>query len=340
MHFLEFVYFIGFSAKKYYSLKNRKSLPFKVVSIGNITSGGTGKTPAVIAIAEEAKRRGMRPVILTRGYRGRAKGPCFVTKGDGPLLTEPEAGDEPLLMAEKLKGVPVVKGSDRYESGKFALGELGNTAAGEGPLLFILDDGFQHFRLARDKDIVLIDAGNPFGNGMLLPFGRLREPLKSLMRADVIVLTKMEKTAHKRSREPDDVIGELRKYNREAPVFLAAHTPVSMRLASGERRPLDLVSGKRLFAFCGLGNPGSFKRTIQSLGAELAGYNTYRDHYRYEQPDITRIKKEAGRCGAEWIVTTEKDIIKLSHLDLPENILIIEVEFSVEGDFYDQVFSL
>lgn len=349
MHVLEFLYYLGFTAKKYYSLRNKKHLPFKVISIGNLTAGGTGKTPAAIAIAEEAKRRGYRPVILTRGYKGKAKGPCFVTKGDGPLLTVREAGDEPLLMSEKLKGVPVVKGSDRYEAGMFALRELSNPAGNEhpvpgpvrpSPILFILDDGFQHFRLFRDKDIVLIDATNPFGNGMVFPLGRLREPVKSLGRADVVVLTKLEGTDGGKSGKPEGLIKEIRKYNRNFHVFLGRHVPVCLRLVSGEKKPLGFVAGKRVFGFCALGSPDSFYATLQSLGAERVGYKTYRDHYRYENADIVSIKAESQKVGAEWIVTSEKDIIKLRNLDLPGNILIIEVEFSVDGIFYEEVFRI
>ena len=349
MHVLELLYYLGFAAKRYYSLRNRKHLPFRVISIGNITAGGTGKTPAAIALAEEAVRRGYRPIILTRGYKGKARGPCFVTEGKGTLLTVTEAGDEPFLMSEKLKGVPVVKGSDRYEAGIFALRELRNSTGTEypipdplsqAPILFILDDGFQHFRLSRDKDIVLVDATNPFGNGMVFPLGRLREPLKSLGRADAIVLTKLEATAGEKSRKPEDLIKEIRKYNRDSHIFLARHIPGCLKLASGEKKPLGLVAGKRLFGFCALGNPDSFKATIQSLGSELVGYRTYRDHYQYQHSDIVTIKAEAAKNGAEWIVTTEKDIMNLRNLDLPGNILIIGIEFSAEGNFYDEVFRL
>ncbi|MBS1111922.1 MAG: lpxK, partial [Nitrospirae bacterium] len=152
-------------------LKKPKTLPYKVISIGNITLGGTGKTPAVIALAEEAKRRGFQPCILTRGYKGKAKGPCFVTKGEEPLLDVSQAGDEAYLMSEALSGVVIIKCADRYEGGMFALNSQLLTLNSQ--LIFILDDGFQHCQLNRDKDIVLIDATNPFDNGKLFPEGRL-----------------------------------------------------------------------------------------------------------------------------------------------------------------------
>ncbi|MEW6110464.1 MAG: tetraacyldisaccharide 4'-kinase [Nitrospirota bacterium] len=359
MNILELPYYLGFSAKKYYSLRNRKKLPFRVISIGNITVGGTGKTPATIALAEEAKKRGFRPVILTRGYKGSAKGPCFVTEGKGPLLDADEAGDEPVLMSERLRGIPIIKGADRYESGMFAIERLGtrnsevkNMKQGvdpgfesimphaRGPVLFILDDGFQHWMLQRDKDIVLIDAINPFGNRMLLPFGSLREPVSSLSRADIIVLTKSGNSNERLNPASGDLIKDIRKHNAGSPIFFAEHAPASCRLRSGEKRPVRWLSGKKVFAFCGIGNPESFERTMKSTGAELAGFKVFRDHHRYKHDDIHKIKMEAGKSGAVWIVTTEKDIIKIRNLDLPENILIIEIDFSVGESFYETVFSL
>ncbi len=342
---LGFVYYLGYRYSKYSGMKKRKKLPFRTISIGNITTGGTGKTPATIAVAEEAKRRGFSPIILTRGYRGSAKGPCFVTK----KLTSDEAGDEPLLMEDRLRDVPVVKGGDRYKSGIFAIEELavgrgpGATGGMEtpqltGPVLFILDDGFQHWGLHRDKDIVLIDSGNPFGNRMLLPIGILREPLTSLSRADIIVLTKKEKSGGR--PDIDNIIREIRRYNPVAPLFFAEHAPVSLISLSGEKISPDRVSGKKVFGFCSVGNPESFKKTVESTGGELAGFKAYRDHYRYRSRDVLKIKGEAGRCGADWIVTTQKDIIKIRGLGPPENMLVLEIEFSVDTGFFEEIFSL
>jgi tetraacyldisaccharide 4'-kinase len=338
MHPFELLYYFGSSAKKHYSLKHRQRLPHRVVSIGNITAGGTGKTPAAVALAEEAKRRGLYPVILTRGYRGRAKGPCFVTKGKGPLLSVDDAGDEALLMAERLDGVPVVKGRDRYEAGRYALAHIDH----EGEVLFILDDGFQHWRLYRDKDIVLIDTLNPFGNRVLLPFGRLREPLGSLGRADIIVLSRSGRGEQDRQGRPcvDALVREIRSYNTKARIFQAEHMPVSCRLLSGDKRPPEWLFGKKVFGLSAIGNPLSFEKTVLSLGAQFLGRRMFRDHHRYSSSDVARVLKGAQKSGAEWIVTTEKDIIKLRNLDLPDNILIIEITFSVEEGFYEEAFRL
>jgi len=362
MNMLEYLYYLGLSAKRYVSEKSRKRLPCRVISIGNITVGGTGKTPAAIAVAEEAKKRGFRPVILTRGYKGTAKGPCFVTRGAEPLLTAAQAGDEPFLMAERLRGVPIVKGPDRYKAGMFALRALGmahgarskerqtkGERLGTGsidkntdqrntmphapcPVLFILDDGFQHGKLYRDRDIVLVDAGNPFGNRKLLPSGRLREPLTELRRADVIAITKS-------SREDSGLVAEIRRYNMHAPVFFAEHRAVSVTLSSGEKKPLAWLHGKHVFCFCGLADPGSFRNTVSTAGAEIAGMKTYPDHYPYAQQDITGITKDCSRSGAAWVVTTGKDMAKIRNLDLPENILIIEIAFTADQPFFDRVFA-
>ncbi len=351
MNIAEYLYYLGLSAKKFFALKNQKRLPFRVISIGNITLGGTGKTPAAIAVAEEAKKRGFQPIILTRGYKGTAEGPCFVTKGDKPLLTAAQAGDEPLLMAERLEGVVIVKGADRYEAGMFAIeAGKGQWVRGNGqkigkddqanslsppavsPSIFILDDGFQHWKLYRDRDIVLIDARKPFGNKRLFPVGRLREPLTALHRADVIMITKA-------GREDPGLIAEIRKYNKHVPIFFSGHRVVSIRSGSGERMSPDSLRGKKVFCFCGLADPESFSITVAGSGAEVAGMKAYRDHHRYGQQDIDAVSRESLASGASWIITTEKDFVKLRNLDLPGNILIIEIAFIADQPFFDSVFA-
>jgi tetraacyldisaccharide 4'-kinase len=342
MHVLELLYYAAFQAKKSYALSHRKHLPARVISIGNITLGGTGKTPAVIAVAEEARRRGFSPAILTRGYKGKAKGPCFVSMGGRPLLSVGDAGDEPYLMAERLHDVPIVKSSDRFSGGLFALREARKRRAGEKPPLtpdmFILDDGFQHWGLYRDKDIVLIDAGNPFGNRLLLPLGTLREPPSSLAQADIILLTKCP--ADRGGAGLNEVVAEVQRYNSSAPVYFAGHEPAAIRDLSGAARPADWLAGKRVFGFCALGRPGSFLQTLETAGADVAGFRRFRDHFRYDASDIRSIRAEAAEGRAEWIVTTEKDIIKIRHLDLPDNTLVVEIAFTVDRAFFDDVFGI
>ncbi len=356
---LEFLYYIGYSLKKSLSLKVRKRLPSKVISVGNITVGGTGKTPAVIALAERAITCGYLPCILTRGYRGKAKDPCRVSTDNGSALGAEEAGDEALLMATRLRSVPVVKGKNRYEAGLFVLEHLKREATDpEKKTIFILDDGFQHWRLFRDIDVMLIDSTNPFGNGKLLPSGTLREPIRELRRADVIVITKTtvfssrlpgitshyfsDRSGLFRNLLPSEgrlhnLTTEVRRYNPGAPIFLSEHVPSHLSSPSGTRLPVETLMGKEVFGFCGIGNPQQFRDTIEHLSGRLKGFVSYRDHHRFTGKDVTKIFACAEKLGTDWIVTTEKDIMRLAVFDLPENLVALGIEFHVEEGFYDLI---
>jgi tetraacyldisaccharide 4'-kinase len=350
---LELLYYIGYTIKKRQGLKNQKRLPCKVISIGNITVGGTGKTPATIAIAEEAKRRDFSPIILTRGYRGKANGPCFV-KGSNELSVMSDGsknslnalrithhasrfyGDEPVLMAERLKDVPIVKCSDRYEGGMFALSSLQHSNT---PFLFILDDGFQHWKLHRDIDIVLINGLNPFGNRRLLPMGPLREPLNELRRADIFVVTKAKNEA---------LLDEIRDINPEAPVYFSEYRIHKVRDMAGNEYPIEILKDKKVYAFCGIANPDSFRQTVLSITGEVRGFKAYRDHYRYKKADILYLKEQCKEHGCDFMITTEKDMVKLREpgskgkgqrsKNALENILCIEIGFYVDSLFFDEVF--
>ncbi len=337
---LEFIYYLGYSLNKSRSLRNQERLPCKVISVGNLTVGGTGKTPAVIAIAEEAKKRGYHPCILTRGYRGKAKGPCFVSKGEGPLLSVDEAGDEASLMAEKLRGVPIVKGKNRYDAGMFAIQHLQSLVSNlQSHLLFILDDGFQHLRLYRDMDILLIDSANPFGNHTLLPTGRLREPLREMKRADIIVLTKVQKEAGGLYPLHAGLTTEIRRYNPDAPIYTSEHIAVSLRTLSGRDLPLDVLGGKSALAFCGIGSPSSFREALLKMGTEVRGFMAFMDHHAYDSHDLQRIMGNAGECNADWIVTTEKDIMRLRGFEGAENLVALSIAFRAEKSFFDEIFA-
>lgn len=327
----ELIYYLGYRLKRNRDFKKQKTLPRPVISVGNLTVGGTGKTPAVMRLAEEAMGRGFFPVILTRGYKGRINKPCFVGKGDGPLLSPEEAGDEAFLMAKRLKGVPVIKSADRYEGGCLAL----ETFRDAERMIFILDDGYQHFRLFRDVDILLIDGMNPFGNRRLLPVGRLREPLEAIRRADIIVTTGSPTI-------PEPLLREIRNYN-DGPVFSSRHRPSFFCTLNGRTIPLKELSGKSVIAFCGIGNPESFKRSIIETGAGLRDIVVFRDHHRFTSHDLKRIERIARRYGADWIITTEKDIIKihLSHItdrSLQDSLCYLSIDFEVERNFFEEVF--
>lgn len=340
---LELIYYIGYSIIKSRKLRRQKRLPCKVISVGNITVGGTGKTPAVIAIAEKAQKRGYHPIILTRGYKGKTEGPCFVSAagaGKGPrgnTALHELFGDEPVLMAKRLEDVPIVKCSNRYEGGLFALSALSArpSAISHQRLVFILDDGYQHWGLYRDLDILLIDSTNPFGNRRLLPSGILREPLKEIKRANLIVITK---TRLQREVE-EGLMNDIRTYNPAAKIYLSEHTPSYLKdISNNKRLPVDSISGMPVFGFCGIGNPGSLKDTLLGIGLELKGFMSFRDHHNYTNKDMALIKKAAGNCGAEWIVTTEKDIIKVKGLELPENLYTMGIELKADEALFTEIF--
>ncbi len=310
-----------------------QNLPAKVISVGNLTLGGTGKTPATIAIATKARIQGFKPCILTRGYRGSVKGPCFVTMGNQPLMCPFEAGDEAYLMAERLKGVTIVKGADRYRAGLLAIESLKSRITDHGSrIIFILDDGFQHWSLKRDVDIVLIDSTRLISKERLFPEGRLREPLYTLRRADIIVLTKTEQSE-------DNIISEninvIRRYNPSAPLYRASFRAEGLVDLSGRGYGLQKLKGKGIYAFAGIANPSHFKSMLTSLGADIVKFRVFRDHHAYKIKDIDEIDREAGGLD---IITTEKDMVKIKAIKALDNLYALRIEFSVEEEFYNQLF--
>jgi len=325
MGLFEIIYFAAYSLDTAAKLLRRRGLPAKVISIGNISSGGTGKTPAAIAIADEAARRGYRPCILTRGYKGRIKGTCIVMPG----MSASDVGDEPLLMAPRLKdlSVPVVKDPDRYRGGMFALNNISPP-----PDLFILDDGFQHRRLRRDVDVLLVNARNPFDNGRLLPMGLLREPISRSSRADIIVLTKSSEI----DTTPTEVL--IRKYNKDASIFRAGHSSRYVVSPNGERMPVGELKDKEVFAFCGIAEPGYFIDTLRRAGADVKGFRQFRDHYFITPHDLREIEDESRGLEASWIITTEKDIMRLGDIELPGNVFSLGIDFDIDKGFYDNLF--
>jgi len=278
-------------------------LACRVVSIGNLTVGGTGKTPMVIQLARMLRENGYRPAVLSRGYGGTSKHPVnVVSKGAEPLMRQHEAGDEPVLIAKSLTGIPVLTGPRRALTGDWAIKNLNADA-------LILDDGFQHRHLFRDIDIVLLSAAGPFGNGRLLPGGPLREPLRTLKRADIIIATGTydDVAAGRTIALPDGI---------EAPVFRCYYKPHS--LLQGEQDtafPLDMIKGKKICAFAGIGNPMAFLKTLRALGADVAVFMPFPDHHRYKPADVTLIAERTRQYQAEMIVTTEKDKIKTEDFD-------------------------
>lgn len=279
-------------------LKTR-TLPCRVISVGNMTLGGTGKTPTVIQIAELLKQSGSRPVVLSRGYgRENAQEIVVVSDGKAVLCDARRGGDEPVLLAARLRDIPVIVGSDRFAAGMLAMERF-------HPDVVVLDDGFQHLRLKRDLNIVLLNAQNPAGNGKLFPAGILREPLKALGRADAVLITGAE------TDSMENVKALARKFT-SAPIFTSHHEPVSLvDLRDGSKNDPEALKDRSIMAFSGIARPASFFSLLRKLGADVRREITYPDHHAYTEADIDDIRQQAREANAELIVTTEKDAVKL-----------------------------
>ena len=297
----------------------RKRVAAHVISIGNITVGGSGKTPLVEMYANLWLRKGKRVAIVSRGY-GKSRrfpqhpglpatvrppqGVRVVSDGSGRIyLSAEEAGDEPQLLARRLPAAIVLVSQNRYAACQFALQELGAE-------VIVLDDAFQHLRVRRDEDIVAIDATNPFGNGHVVPRGSLREPPASLARATLILLTKIL---------PESDIDGAREARAKVqlvapgvPVLETRYGPthLSVRLDE-ETTPLDYLNGKSVVAFCGIADPAFFEQTLRYLGARTVRMRPFPDHYQYGPADLASIEKDAVELKADAIVTTEKDMVRL-----------------------------
>jgi tetraacyldisaccharide 4'-kinase len=281
-------------------VRRTRQLPVPVVCVGNLTVGGTGKTPATIAVAQRLMAEGLAVGVLLRGY-GREEGAVRVAAEQaGQPAPWQQVGDEAVLLAERLPGVVVVVGADRFLAGQEALRRF--------PLdVLVLDDGFQHRQLRRVLDLVMVDATDPLGGGRLLPRGRLREPARSLRRAGALLVSRSDQVA-----DSGGVRRALALAAPGIPLILTRHRPT--RLTDLERlRPysLSLVRGRRVFAVSGVARPAAFRDTLTTLGATLAGSLPFPDHHPYRRSDLEAIAGAADAAQADWIVTTEKDAVRL-----------------------------
>ena len=314
------------------SILRTRRLDSVVISVGNLTVGGTGKTPMVIWLAERLIARGKRVGVLTRGYRG-FLGHLSRNAPQAQLSHErPESlhGDEVCLLLRRLPARPefmIGVGANRYTRGR-ELEQLGVE-------LFVLDDGFQHLQLARDVDIVLLDAADPFGGGHLLPAGRLREPKSALVRADMIVIT--------RSNHAPAVETIVQRHT-DAPIFYALTELEGMSRAMGivvTPEP-DWVT-KKLFAFCGIGNPAAFFEDLHRWGLQIGGTAVFRDHHHYSQSDADELERHALASGAEALVCTEKDVFNLAHAQfhrLPVCYAKISLKVADANEFMETLMNL
>lgn len=286
-----------------------------VISIGNITTGGTGKTPLVEWVAKTVASQGKKVCILTRGY-GR-KDPhlqVIVSDGYGVLASPTEAGDEPYLLATRLTGqAAVISSADRIAAGEEAIKDFGTEC-------FVLDDGFQHLRLARDLNIVAIDATNPWSGGRLLPYGRLRENPEGLGRADCVVITRCEQVD-----DVDELETEIARLIADRPIFRSQMRPA--HVVSLKNSSETLAAPATIAAFCAVGNPGSFFENLRQMGFDIALQRSFPDHHVYTQGEIDALVKDAG---ASVLVTTAKDAVKLRTLSFSAPCYVMEIEIEID----------
>ncbi len=317
-----------------YLATRRLSCP--VISIGNLSLGGTGKTPHVLAVANWLKSRGISPAVVSRGYGGRAgRGPLVASDDTSVLVSPRDAGDEPVMMAEALSGIPVVVGSDRYAGGKLAVERF-------GAQVVVLDDGFQHMALFRDVDLVLLPAINFFGTRWVFPGGDLREPVSALSRATAILLTRADALSF-----ADQEIGrrELQTMVPGRPVFLSEMRATRFLSMEGEVETPDALAGEPLFAVCALAGPEFFFAILENLKADLKGRVAFHDHHQYKRDDLSKLMAQAGKNGAKALVTTHKDRVKIEPIwrelaangEKPLPIWVLEIEARPEEGLWNML---
>lgn len=320
-----------------------------VVSIGNLSCGGTGKTPVVEVFAKILSQKGRKVAILSRGYRSKKRSlfdkirqmfrnekmeipPKIVSDGHNLLLDSEYGGDEPYMLASNLKDVAVLVDKDRVKSGLYAIDRYGTD-------VLILDDGFQYMMLKQHINIVLVDSTDPFGNGHVLPRGILREPIKNIRRADYIFLTKSDGSPRLRHLK-----NFLRRHNRRAEIIECTHRPqyLEMVYERGVHEPLEKLRGARVAALSGIASPDGFENFLRDLGAEVVAAERFGDHHRYTQQEIIDFVNVAKSAEADFIVTTEKDAVripKLDRRDVPLYFLRIEIDILSGRESFDQCIS-
>lgn len=299
-----------------------KRLPCKVISIGNITVGGTGKTPMTIYVAELVRRLGYEVAVISRGYKGGSETTGgIVSNGRTIFMHARAAGDEPYLMAKTLDHVPVLVGKNRYDTGMLAKREF-------DPEVIVLDDAFQHMPLFRDIDIVLLDYQHPFGNHYLLPRGVLREPISSLRRGDAFVLTR---TVDSES----DTAAHRWISMRKKPLFRAIHIPYvhGPVQAVSELKNRDCLKGRRVYAFSAIAGNSNFRQTIKTLGCDVIGYSEFPNHYGYSIKDLNQIGILAKAAKADVIMTTEKDYVRIGQgVVWPVELAVVGIRISLRDE--------
>ena len=309
-------------------LLQSKRLPCPVISIGNLTIGGSGKTPMTIYVAELIQSLGYSVAIISRGYKGQAEKIGGVVCDGRRICMGPDtAGDEPFMVAQKLKTVPVIVGQNRFKAGRLAIQEF-------KPDVLLLDDAFQHLKLLRDLDLVLLDSKEPLGNTYLFPRGTLRETASALSRGDAVILTRSDI-----GKPP--FLGEIKKHFPRKPIFHSFHTPYIYKIVTGNSAQSEdsltssseydfgAFKNKRVFAFSGIASNDNFRRTIESFQCKLENFSEFPDHHQYSEKELDKVVRSAMDVSAEFIFTTEKDYVRIAHkIKWPMDLVIIGIEIS------------
>jgi len=313
-----------------WSILRARRLPAPVVSVGNLTVGGTGKTPVTACLTRLFQAQGRKVAILSRGYGGQNQGVACISDGRQIYQKPPQAGEEAYWLARSLPGAAVYTGACRYAAGLAAWEQV-------RPDLFLLDDGFQHFQLQRDLDIVLLDAAAPFGNGWLLPRGSLREPRAALTKKtrqtkkakktaiQVLILTRFQEDRDRRT------LADLQRGFPEKTVLTASITPAAVRLVpAGPPEPPTVLENQALLAFAALARPEVFRRTLEELGVRLRGFRVFPDHHPFQPAELAALVREAETAGAWALVTTAKDWARLAERwDQTMPLWVLEVEAQI-----------
>jgi len=317
-----------------YRLKifKQKRLQCKVVSIGNIAVGGTGKTPMTIYLAEKLTELGYKVVVVSRGYKGKLEKKGGIISNGKEILAGPDdSGDEPFLMAAKLKDVPVVVGQNRYDAGLLAIKNF-------NPEVILLDDAFQHIKLFRDIDLLLLDSERPFGNFNLIPGGILREPAALIKRANAFILTRF-------SSDNAEARNTISAFSNNQPVFEAYNSLYCFKVKKGgvsnpaavfrnePSEDFSFLSGKKVVAFSGIAKNDHFRKTLSELRCDLVEFWRFPDHHRYSEDDIQKISKTIRDKGAELVMTTEKDFARMNgKFDFPVDIIVVGVKMCLKDE--------
>ena len=296
-----------------------KSLPCKVISVGNITVGGSGKTPTVQYLSKLLQSKGKKVGIISRGYGRKSKNTIIVTDGKIKPKSWENFGDEPYMLAKNLEGIPIIVGESRYEAGIKMIAKF-------NPDIIIMDDGFQHISLHRDLDIVLINSKDTKKSHRLIPLGLLREPLSNLSRADLVIFTKTN------IYKPSQYQEKIKKKIKCPIINNKIEIDNTLIDKNGESHDLKIINSKNIYIFSGLGDQESFKKIMGKTGAIIVGHDKYQDHYIYKKNDLKNIEKNAKEKNASFIITTEKDILKKINYNKNMKLYYVKIKMVFEPE--------